>query len=61
MSIQYRKSSHCVFSIQEYTYFVTVYPMVERLTKIGGNLLVKNDCILLDNRREKNYVHLLIN
>lgn len=35
--------------------------MVEWLIKIGGNLLVKNDCILFDNRREKDYVYLLIN
>ncbi len=67
ISSQYRKGSHSVFSIQVHTYFVTAYrrkcltqPMVERLTEIAGNVLVKNDCILLECKGEDDHVHLLI-
>ena len=34
--------------------------MVERLTEIAGNVLVKNDCILLECKGEDDHVHLLI-
>lgn len=67
MSNQYRQGAHSVFSIQVHTYFVTAYrrkcltqPMVERLTEIAGNVLVKNDCILLECKGEEDHVHLLI-
>jgi len=67
MEATYRKGAHSVFSIQLHTYFVTAYrrkcltqAMVERFRNVAANVLIRNQCILLECKGEEDHIHLLI-
>ena len=64
---QFRKASHCVFSIHLHVYFVPKYrrnalsaAMVKRLEEIFIRILEKHKCVLEECGAEDDHIHLLI-
>lgn len=63
----YRSGSHCIYSIQLYSYFVCKYrrqaltpEMIARVREIIEYICQKRNCILLEFGGEADHVHLLI-